>query len=163
MQSLSTIQKNTILSQLDSGHSICSIASSTGVGLATISRLHSKERSDLQKSVGGCPPKLSSTNICHAIHLIATYNAENAVQVTKALSNVINQPLYSNTIYHHLKKSGMKAVVKSKCPLLSTKHCKTCLDFAIAHKDWTIEDWKKAIWSDETKINHLGSDGHKWM
>ena len=30
------------------------------------------------------------------------------------------------------------------------------MDFAIAHKDWTLEDWKKVIWSDETKINCLG-------
>ena len=57
----------------------------------------------------------------------------------------------------------MKAVVKSKYPVLTGKHCKACLDFVYAHKDWTIEDWKKVIWSDETKINHLGSDGHKWV
>ena len=56
----------------------------------------------------------------------------------------------------------MKAVVKSKCPLFSAKHCKACLDFAYAHKDWTVDDWKRVIWSDETKINCLGSDGHKW-
>ena len=24
-------------------------------------------------------------------------------------------------------------------------------------------DWKKAVWSDETKINRLGSDGRKWV
>ena len=37
------------------------------------------------------------------------------------------------------------------------------MDFAEAHKDWTVEDWKRVIWSDETKINHLGSDGKKWV
>ena len=26
-----------------------------------------------------------------------------------------------------------------------------------------MEDWKRVIWSDETKINHLGSDGRKWI
>ena len=36
------------------------------------------------------------------------------------------------------------------------------MNFACAHKDWTIKDWKKVIWSNETKINHLGSDGCKW-
>ena len=37
------------------------------------------------------------------------------------------------------------------------------MDFALAHKNWTLEDWKHAIWSDETKINRLGSDGRKWV
>ena len=26
-----------------------------------------------------------------------------------------------------------------------------------------MDDWKKVIWSDETKINCLGSDGCKWV
>jgi hypothetical protein len=30
------------------------------------------------------------------------------------------------------------------------------------HKHWTVEDWKRVIWFDETKTNHLGSDGRKW-
>ena len=36
------------------------------------------------------------------------------------------------------------------------------MDFGLAHKDWTVEDWKGVVWSDETKINRLGSDGRKW-
>lgn len=57
----------------------------------------------------------------------------------------------------------MKAVVKQKCPLLSQRHRRNRLDFALSHQDWTIEDWKRVIWSDETKINRLGSDGRKWV
>ena len=33
----------------------------------------------------------------------------------------------------------------------------------IRHKDWTLEDWKRVVWSDETKINCLGSDCRKWV
>ena len=36
------------------------------------------------------------------------------------------------------------------------------MDFAIRHKDWTPGDWRRVVWSDETKINRLGSDGKKW-
>ena len=148
---------------LDVGQSAHSIASATGLHVSTISRLCSKECSELQKAAGGHPSKLSSANMCHAIHLISSEKAENAVQVTKALTNVVNQPLSATTVCQHLKKTGMKAIVKSKHPLLSVKHCKACLNYAYAHKDWTVEDWKKVVWSDETKINRLGSDGCKWV
>ena len=36
------------------------------------------------------------------------------------------------------------------------------MDFALSYRDWTKEDWKQVIWSDETKINHIGSEGKKW-
>jgi len=52
--------------------------------------------------------------------------------------------------------------MKRKRPFLSKKHRKARMDFAIRHLDWTVEDWKRVIWSDETKINYMGSDGRKW-
>ena len=61
-----------------------------------------------------------------------------------------------------MKDVGMKAMVKKKRPLLSLRHRRERLDFAISHKDWTVDDWKIVVWSDKTKINHLGSDGRKW-
>ena len=45
-----------------------------------------------KKSSGGRPTKLSETNSCHAIRLIGSGRAENAVQVTKALRLVDNIP-----------------------------------------------------------------------
>ena len=125
---------------LDAGQSAHSIAATTGVHVSTISRLHSKECSELQKSLRGCPSKLFSTNIHHSIYLISSGKAENAVQVTKVLTNVGNQPLFTTTVCQHLKKTGIKAVVKSKQPLLSARHHKAHLDFAYAHKNWTVED-----------------------
>ena len=56
----------------------------------------------------------------------------------------------------------MVPVVKKKRPKLSPRHKKARLEFAERHQEWTIEDWKKVIWSDETKINRLGSDGRKY-
>ena len=139
-----------------------SIAKETGVSPSAISNLHCKECSALPKAIGSGHFKLPPTNIQYAQHLITSGKAENTVQVTKVLNNIIIQPLSTNTIHFHLKKAGMKSMVKSKCPLLSGRHCKAHLDYAYVHKDYTIEDWKKVIWSDETKINCLGSDECKW-
>jgi hypothetical protein len=58
-----------------------------------------------------------------------------------------------------MKKVEMKVVVKKKRPLFTKRHRRERLDFALSHKNWTIDDWKRVFWSDETKINCLGSDG----
>jgi hypothetical protein len=62
-----------------------------------------------------------------------------------------------------LKKHSFKAVVKKKKPLLNVRHRKRRLAFALKYKEWTVEDWKRVIWSDETKINRFGSDGQEYI
>src|SRR5713226_1137107 len=61
------------------------------------------------------------------------------------------------------KKHSFKAVTKKKKPLVSAMHRKKCLAFALTYKEWTMEDWKRVIWSDEMKINRIGSDGKQWV
>ena len=78
------------------------------------------------------------------------------------LEDITGKTLNPQTVRRGLKQVGMKSVVKTNRPFLSKRHRKERMDFAIAHKDWTVEDWKRVIWSDETKINRFGSDGRKW-
>jgi len=163
MRTLSAELTNHILSLLELGYSAHNISSSTGVHHTTIIRLHSKHFPDLHKSSGGHPHKLSPTDIRHATHLIGSGKAENAVQLAKTLQDIKNIPISSQTVRNYLKGTGMKAVVKKKRPLLSKRHQKERLEFAESHQHWTLDDWKRVIWSDETKINCLGSDGRKWV
>jgi len=57
---------------------------------------------------------------------------------------------------------GLKSHEKQVKPKLSQANIKNRLDFANKCKDWTVEGWKKVIWSDETKINRFCSDGRSW-
>ena len=56
----------------------------------------------------------------------------------------------------------MRSAKKVKKPFLSSKNRKVRYEFSKKFKNWTIEDWKQVVWSDETKINRFGSDGTKW-
>ena len=98
MKSLTPALQHHILSLLDSNPYSYQMSSQTGISNATISRLHPKHCLSLQKSSVGSPTKLSVANICHAIHLIGSGRAENAVQVTKALRDVVNHPISTQTI-----------------------------------------------------------------
>src|SRR5436305_6088250 len=163
MQPLSAAQRNHILSLLDSGHSAHQISSSTGIHHTTISKLRRQYRPYLQKCPAGRPAKLSEADARYAVHLIASRKAENAVEITRTLQEITNQPLSAQTTRRCLKNIGMKAVVKTTRPFLTKRHMRERLDFAISHQDWTVEDWKRVVWSDETKINRMGSDGRKWV
>jgi hypothetical protein len=66
------------------------------------------------------------------------------------------------TVARELNKAGMKAGTKKKKPAISEKNRKERLAFAKSHKNWSVEDWKTVIFSDETKINRFGSDGMSW-
>ena len=35
--------------------------------------------------------------------------------------------------------------------------------FASFKKNWTMKDWESVVWSDETKVNRVGSDGRKYV
>jgi transposase len=163
MRSLSPTQINRVLSSLDKGDSAHHIASTTGLSVSTISRIRSKHRSTLSKSVGGRPRKLSPSDIHYSVRLITSRKADNASQVTKSLQNVVGQSVSVKTVRRGLRAAGMKAVVKRKRPKLSRVHRRKRLEWAERHASWTLDDWKRVIWTDESKINRFGSDGRVWV
>jgi len=111
----------------------------------------------------GRPSKLSTTAQHSIIQQITTGKAANAVEATKHINSIIPNPVSSQTVRNLLKKNAFKAVTKKKKPLLKPVHRKKRLAFALKHQNWTVDDWKRVIWSDETKINRIGSDGKQWV
>jgi hypothetical protein len=61
----------------------------------------------------------------------------------------------------NLIQVGLKAVMKRKRPFVSKKHKKAKMGFAVTHLHCIVEDQKRVIWSDKTKINYLRSNGRK--
>ena len=163
MHALTAAQVEHVIHLIDSEHSVRQISSLSGFSTATISRIWSKHCPHIPKSSGGRPSKLSPTDMHHAVRLLTSGKAENATQVTQSLQSITGQPLSRETVRRHLKDAGLTAVVKKKRPLLSQRHKRERMDFAIHHRHWTVDDWMRIIWSDEVKINRLGSDGRKWV
>ena len=47
--------------------------------------------------------------------------------------------------------------------MLKKTHQERRLEFAKYHQNWTVEDFKRVLPSDETKINQIGSDGKTYI
>ena len=58
----------------------------------------------------------------------------------------------SFTVLRALQRNGFRACKSTKKPGLSIAMKKARMRFCIEHRDWTLEDWKNVIWSDETSV-----------
>src|SRR5882757_4705294 len=148
MKSISSAQKDNILVLCSSGQSICQIASKTGLGKSTIARVIKKHISNKENVKMGHPSKLTPHDKRSIVHHVLSRKASNAVQATKFLNLIIPNTVSAQTVRNTLKAANLKAVTKKKKPLLKPAHRKKRLAFALKHQHWTVEDWKRVIWSD---------------
>lgn len=163
MKSISASQRNDIISLSSLGLSSRKIASQTGLGQSTVCQVLQKLQPERTRLCGGHPLKLTPTNKRAIVQQIITGKAKNAVHATQFINSIIDTPVCPQTVRNTLKEASLKAVVKKKKPLLSNGHKKRRLAFALKYQHWTVEDWKRVIWSDETKINRIGSDGQEYV
>ncbi|GFY17069.1 HTH_Tnp_Tc3_2 domain-containing protein [Trichonephila clavipes] len=47
----------------------------------------------------------------------------------------------------------------TRVPLLSALHWAARLAWAREHRDWSVEDWKRVAWNDESRFRLLNADG----
>ena len=155
--------RNDIISLIDSSHSSYQIAPLLGVGHATVDRVRAAARPDLPKPRAGRPAKLSAVDKRWLVRMITSGKVDVATKLARELQNTIHKKVSAHTVRRALREAGMKSGAKPKKPRLSSHHIRQRMNFALRYKNWTAEDWKRVVWSDETKVNRVGSDGRKWV
>jgi transposase len=163
MRPVSAAQHNSVVSLLNEGYSHRQIQSRTGLGKGTVGRISKEVEGNKENHPGGRPSKLSTRDKQSIIRQITTGKLDNAVQATKFINSVISNPVSSETVRRTLKEAGLHSATKKKVPMLKASHRARRLKFARDHENWTVEDWKRVLWSDETKINRIGSDGKVYV
>ena len=55
-------------------------------------------------------------------------------------------------IKHALQKEGFTRAIARAKPPLSPTNVQNRLNWALEHKDWTLEQWNSILWTDETWV-----------
>ena len=139
------------------------IQARTGLGKGTIGRISREVEGDKENHPGGRPSKLSPYDKQSIIHQISSGNLDNAIQATQFINSIISTSVTPQTVRNVLKEAGFRSATKKKVPMLKGSHHQQCLKFVQYHENWTLEDWKRVLWTDETKINRIGSDGKVYV
>ena len=62
------------------------------------------------------------------------------------------------TAMRRLCESGLHGRIAARKPLLRTGNKQKRLVWAKEHKEWTLDQWKSVLWSDESKFEIFGSN-----
>lgn len=140
------------------------ITSLLDVGKSMVNNLLSKYRSDCglkDKPRCGHPSK-TSVRVDRLIKGKSTADhRKTATNIPRGLEEESHANINRRTVSRRLHQVGLIGRVGVKKPLISKKNRRARLEFAMQHREWTPEDWRKVAFSDESKFNLFESDGRR--
>ncbi|CAB4490366.1 unnamed protein product [Rhizophagus irregularis] len=136
-------QRARALQLLDLRFSLREVAAKIGKNVHHTSILRLKKKYEETKSIenkpkSGCSRKLTDCDERIIVRCIMTDECSTAVNVQKSLKVVDNIEVSKSTVRRALNRNGLFA------------------------RSWTVSDWNKVVWSDESKFQIFGSDGHAY-
>jgi len=148
---LSDIEVAYILGANDAGAPHQEISAAIGRSCPTITKIMKKY--NIKTFSGVTPPPGNPKKIdCRQQKTLLRAVQSNRRATLKDISNILPDKPSSRTIQRHLQEIGIKKHIAVNKPYLTDAHMKARLDFTMEHKDWTVDDWKKVVWSDESKV-----------
>jgi len=148
----------------DNGKSSREIASLLSIGKSIVNDIIAKYRAGygLKDRLRSGRPRKISKRVDLVIKRKSIANVKKtAAEIARELQDENLANVSRSTVTRRLHDVGLFGRIGIKKPLISKKNKKARLQFAKDHQNWTIEDWKKVAFSDESKFNLFGSDGRQ--
>jgi transposase len=151
-----------VTQQLIQGHSVRAVATSVGISVGTVDRIRKKNKENIPPPTMGRPAKISTrtkTVLARQFNtglMTTPYEGQRFVQATDGVQ------VHARTVKRNLQQQGVKAYVQQRRPELKPNHVRDRLAFARAHIHWTVDDWKRVMFTDESVFSRVGSFGRKY-
>lgn len=128
----------------------------------TLKRLD-QTKSNIDRKRSGRPKK-TTANVDRRILMISKRNRfKTAPEIRAEINETLLNPVSVTLVKNRLMKNGYVGRVAVKKPLLRPVNRRKRLAFAQKHKNWTIDQWKSVLWTDESKFELFGNKRRQYV
>jgi transposase len=145
------------------GASTRETARQLAISSASASRIYSANKENMSGNKAGRPRKIDTKTVEYLKVNVKRGLFKTAVEAKVQANKQLPQPVSASTIRRRLREAGLIAKRRMKRPALKKRHISGRLRFVTKYKEWTEDDWARVIWSDESKVNRICSDGLQWI
>lgn len=152
--------KGIIVGLHKSGKSIREISKLQKIPLSTVHYIIKKFKTQGKTSNNhrsGRPRVTTSTEDLNIVMKSKRNRRLTAPEIAADINLGRSKPVSVTTIKRRLLDAGLKGCIAASKPLLKTINKKKRLNWAREYQNWTTDDWKKVLWSDESKFEVFGS------
>jgi len=151
MAPLTTEEKGRIVGMRNAGLKGSEIARKLGHPASTVYTVlanYDKRGTVEPRKSSGRPPKLSDRDRRHLNQLVNKNRKAPLAEIT----NMLDANVSARTVVRAVHELGYRARVAAIKPFLNPSHIAKRLEFALSHQHWTVEEWKRVIWTDESSF-----------
>lgn len=152
------------LTLLDEGYSQRHIANLLGVNHSTISRVLKRfnETGSYRRRPGQGRKRCTSARDDRFLKQSALRNRSVTSSLLRNdLEATRNVAISTRTVRRRLKEAGLDSRRPATAPLLSRENRVARLRFARDHCNWSVDDWKRVLFTDETRVSLKSPDGRE--
>lgn len=142
---------------------IARIVGVSKTGVVTTLKRFAETESFVDKKRSGRPKKTTASDERLLLRLSQRDRFKTAPDLRAEVNKSLTKPISVMTVSRILNKNGIFGRVAARKPLLRKVNMQKRLVFAKKHKDWTVEDWKSVLWTDESKFEIFGSKRRQYV
>ena len=156
MKKLTNTQVISVINELKNCQLLSQIAIKYNVSRVRIQKIKKNNKINKRRQPKWLSKKLNSMTERLVTRNIITRELHTATEIIRFMPNLnVSKRTIKRTL--HTQGLSAKKKLRSYCCL---KDKQNRLDFEIAHRDWTIHDWRQVIFSDKRKLMDNGQMGN---
>lgn len=166
MKPLPLSKRQDVIVLLRQGRSTRQVARDVGVSHGFVTKVRLQDKENIPEPKMGRPSKVSKQTKQALKTKFITNDFENEdnkyAEAQRYICSVGEGPVHRETIRRYMRAENVRAGAKPDSPHLTKEHMASRYKFAKEHVQWTVDQWKNVMYSDECSIKRAGRTGKQW-